>query len=149
MLPQKKYHFIVIGAGSGGLVSAAGAAGLGAKVALIEKDKIGGDCLNTGCVPSKAIIRTAKLAHDMRTAGRFGLSAHENDIHLEKVLASVRQAQQKLAHHDSIERMTSLGIDVYQGEFHFTSAHELTDGHTTLSAKRPWPSPRVPPPSKP
>ena len=73
-MENKKYHLIVIGGGSGGLVCAAGAAGLGAKVALIEKHKMGGDCLNTGCVPSKAIIRTAKLLYDARTAHRFGLS---------------------------------------------------------------------------
>ncbi len=68
---MKKYHLIVIGGGSGGLVCAAGAAGLGVDVALIEKNKMGGDCLNTGCVPSKAIIRSAKVIYDAQTAERF------------------------------------------------------------------------------
>lgn len=90
-METKKYHLIVIGGGSGGLVCAAGTAGLGAKVALIEKHKMGGDCLNTGCVPSKAIIRSAKIIHDAQTADRFGLKPHRFDIKLDSVLASVRR----------------------------------------------------------
>jgi pyruvate/2-oxoglutarate dehydrogenase complex dihydrolipoamide dehydrogenase (E3) component len=132
----KNYHLVVIGAGSGGLVSAVGSAGLGVKVALIEKNKMGGDCLNTGCVPSKAIIRTAKLVHDARTAQRFGLSNLEPDVQLSQVMASVREAREKLARHDSVERMRSLGIDVYQGPFQFTSPHEVTNGTDVLQAKR-------------
>ena len=68
------YNAVVIGAGSGGLVTAAGLAGLGARVALIEKGRMGGDCLNTGCVPSKALIKSARVAHEFRTAQRFGLT---------------------------------------------------------------------------
>lgn len=133
---HKSYHLIVIGAGSGGLVAAAGAAGLGAKVALIEKDKMGGDCLNTGCVPSKAIIRTAKLAHDARTAQRFGLDAMEPSVSLAKVMASVREVQAKLEYMDSVERFEKLGVTVHRGSFAFHSPHEISDGERTLSAKR-------------
>lgn len=135
-METKKYHLLVIGAGSGGLVAAAGAAGLGAKVALIEKHKMGGDCLNTGCVPSKAIIRSAKLAHDAKTAERFGFSAYPFDIHLDKVLSSVREVQKKLEPHDSVERFTSLGVDVYLGEYKFISPHQISNGAKTLEAKR-------------
>src|SRR5437773_4379584 len=71
--PRPRYHLVVIGAGTGGLVAAAGAAGLGAKVALIEKHLMGGDCLNVGCVPSKALIRAARAAADVRAAGPFGV----------------------------------------------------------------------------
>ncbi|MBI2337144.1 MAG: mercuric reductase [Deltaproteobacteria bacterium] len=133
---KKNYHLIVIGGGSGGLVTAAGAAGLGAKVALIEKHKMGGDCLNTGCVPSKAIIRSAKIAHDAQTADRFGFTPHRFDIKLDAVLASVREVQAKIAHHDSVERFTSLGVDVYQGNYSFISSHQISDGKETLEAKR-------------
>ena len=133
---KKNYHLIVIGGGSGGLVTAAGAAGLGTKVALIEKHKMGGDCLNTGCVPSKAIVRSAKLAHDAKTAERFGFSPHRFDIHLDKVLASVREVQEKIAPHDSVERFTSLGVDVHLGEYRFISPHQISNGQEALEAKR-------------
>jgi pyruvate/2-oxoglutarate dehydrogenase complex dihydrolipoamide dehydrogenase (E3) component len=132
----KEYHLIVIGAGSGGLVTAAGAAGLGTKVALIEKHRMGGDCLNTGCVPSKALIRAAKLAHDARTAHRFGFAPHTFDINMDEVMRSVRGAQETLAHHDSVERFTSLGVDVHLGEYRFVSPHEVSNGQETLRAKR-------------
>lgn len=145
----KRYHLIVIGAGSAGLVAAAGAAGLGARVALIEKNKMGGDCLNTGCVPSKAIIRTAKLAYDMRTATRFGLSNVSVAAALDKVLASVRKTQAELAHHDSVERFTALGVDVYRDAFRFTAPDTISNGKDTLAAKRfviaTGGSPAVPP----
>ena len=72
--PVLCYNLVVIGAGTAGLVAAAGAAGLGAKVALIERHLMGGDCLNMGCVPSKALIRSSRAAHDVKTAGEFGVS---------------------------------------------------------------------------
>lgn len=133
---NKNYHLIVIGAGSGGLVAAAGAAGLGAKVALVEKHKMGGDCLNTGCVPSKAIIRTVKLAYDARSASRFGLSDLNPSVDLPRVMESVRSVQARLEPHDSPDRFRGLGVDVHFGLFRFTSPHEITDGNITLSAKR-------------
>ena len=71
--PEGRYNMVVLGAGTAGLVAAAGAAGMGAKVALVERSLMGGDCLNVGCVPSKAMIRSAHAAHDLRTANRFGL----------------------------------------------------------------------------
>ena len=136
MSASKKYHLIVIGAGSGGLVAAAGAAGLGAKVALIEKHKMGGDCLNTGCVPSKAIIRTAKIAYDARTASRFGIPDLKPSIEIKRVMESVREAQKKLEPHDSPERFQGIGVDVHFGTYRFVSPYEISDGEETLSAKR-------------
>lgn len=133
---SKDYHLIVIGAGSGGLVAAAGAAGLGAKVALVERHKMGGDCLNTGCIPSKAIIRTARLIYDARTAYRFGLSNLNPSVDLPRVMESVRSVQAKLEPHDSPDRFRRLGVDVHFGSFRFISPHEITDGTVTLSAKR-------------
>ena len=135
-MDRKNYHMIVVGAGSGGLMAAAGAAGLGARVALIEKHKMGGDCLNTGCIPSKAIIRSAKLAYDARTADRFGFASHDFGIDFEKIMVSVKAVQAKLAHHDSVERFTSLGVDVHLGEYRFISPHEISNGKETLQAKR-------------
>jgi dihydrolipoamide dehydrogenase len=131
-----RYHLIVIGAGSGGLVAAAGAAGLGAKVALIEKHKMGGDCLNTGCVPSKAIIRTAKLAYDARTANRFGIPNLGPTIEMKRVMESVREVQKKIEPHDSPERFRNLGVDVYFGNYQFLSPYEISNGQEILSAKR-------------
>ncbi len=146
MSGSKKYHLIVIGAGSGGLVTAAGAAGLGTKVALVERHRMGGDCLNTGCVPSKAIIRTAKLVYDLKTADRFGLPPSPlsppsmgggwGRIDLARVLQSVREVQKKIEPHDSAERFQGLGIDVVFGSFRFISPYEISDGTVTLSAKR-------------
>lgn len=135
-MPKKDYHLVVLGAGSGGLVAAAGAAGLGARVALIEKHRMGGDCLNTGCVPSKAIIRTAKLAHDLRRASHFGLQDFSVDVSLDRVMASVREVQAKIAPHDSVERFQALGVDVYQGFFRFFSREEVTDGDLVIRGRR-------------
>jgi pyruvate/2-oxoglutarate dehydrogenase complex dihydrolipoamide dehydrogenase (E3) component len=132
----KNYHLIVIGAGSGGLVCAAGAAGLGAKVALIEKSKMGGDCLNTGCVPSKAIIRAAKLRYDAKRSRDFGLKAAAEEVNLAEVMASVREVQTKIAPHDSQERFEGLGVDVYRKKFSFISPFEVSDGENILRAKR-------------
>src|SRR5512139_1512929 len=75
--PAPRYNLVVIGAGTAGLVSAAGAAGLGARVALVERHLLGGDCLNVGCVPSKGVIRASRAAHEVRNAGEFGISCGE------------------------------------------------------------------------
>lgn len=116
---QKPRHFdrnlVVIGAGSGGLVSAYIAAAVKAKVTLIEAEKMGGDCLNTGCVPSKALIKSATLAHQIRHADRYGLESAEPQLSFPKVMARVREIIRKVEPHDSIERYTTLGVEVIQG----------------------------------
>ncbi|OSZ68070.1 pyridine nucleotide-disulfide oxidoreductase [Hydrogenophaga sp. IBVHS2] len=108
-------NLIVIGAGAGGLVTAYIGATVKAKVTLIEAGAMGGDCLNTGCVPSKALIRSAKLAHQMRHAGRWGLQAVEPGVPWREVMARVRSVIRSIEPHDSVERYTGLGVEVLQG----------------------------------
>lgn len=108
-------NLIVIGAGAAGLVSAYIAAATRASVTLIEGHRMGGDCLNTGCVPSKALIRSAKLAHQMRQADRFGLVATPPRVDFAAVMARVQRVIADIEPHDSVERYTGLGVDVVQG----------------------------------
>lgn len=109
-------NMVVIGAGSGGLVSAYIAAATKAKVTLIEKNKMGGDCLNTGCVPSKAIIRSASAADQVRSAGHFGVKASLDQVDFTRVMQRVHEVIKKIEPHDSVERYTELGVDCVQGE---------------------------------
>ncbi len=108
-------NLIVIGAGAAGLVSAYIAAAVKAKVTLIEAHKMGGDCLNYGCVPSKALIKSAKLAHQIRHADHYGLTATEPTFSFRHVMARVREIIRTVEPHDSIERYTQLGVEVLQG----------------------------------
>ena len=120
--PSGKYNLVIIGAGTAGLVSAAGAAGLGAKVALIERNLLGGDCLNVGCVPSKGIIRAARAAHDARSGTEFGIHlTRQPDIAFATVMERMRKLRAGISQHDSIERFTKLGIDVFIGNGRFVS----------------------------
>ena len=108
-------NLIVIGAGAAGLVTAYIAAAVKAKVTLVEAHKMGGDCLNYGCVPSKALIKSAKLASQMRHADHYGLSATEPDFSFRQVMARVHGVIRAIAPHDSVERYESLGVEVLQG----------------------------------
>lgn len=108
-------NLIVIGAGAAGLVSAYIAAATKAKVTLVEAHKMGGDCLNYGCVPSKALIKSAKLAHQMRKADHYGLSATEPTIPFGQVMSRVHKVIKDIEPHDSVERYTDLGVEVLQG----------------------------------
>lgn len=108
-------NLIVIGAGAGGLVSAYIAAAVKAKVTLIEAGKMGGDCLNYGCVPSKALIRSAKLAHQIRYAGNYGLEDANPSFSFKRVMQRVHDVIRAVEPHDSIERYTDLGVEVLQG----------------------------------
>jgi len=122
-------NLVVIGAGAGGLVTAYIAAAVRAKVTLVAAGKMGGDCLNTGCIPSKALIRSARLAHDIRHADQFGLTSAEPSIDFKAVMARVRGVIATIAPADSVERYTALGVDVRLG--HTTIADpwtvEITD----------------------
>ena len=109
----------VIGAGSGGLVVAAAAATLGVKVVLIEKHKMGGDCLNYGCVPSKALIAAGRRAHAMRTSAPFGISPVEPAIDHAAVHAHVQSVIAAIAPNDSVERFKGLGVQVIQAPGRF------------------------------
>jgi pyruvate/2-oxoglutarate dehydrogenase complex dihydrolipoamide dehydrogenase (E3) component/uncharacterized membrane protein YdjX (TVP38/TMEM64 family) len=108
-------NLIVIGAGAGGLVSAYIAAAVKAKVTLIEAHKMGGDCLNYGCVPSKALIKSAKVAHQMQHADRYGLQAVAPSFSFKSVMQRVKDVIAQIAPHDSVERYTDLGVEVLQG----------------------------------
>jgi pyruvate/2-oxoglutarate dehydrogenase complex dihydrolipoamide dehydrogenase (E3) component len=124
------YNVVVIGAGTAGLVTAAGTAALGGRVALIERNKMGGDCLNYGCVPSKALIASARLIDRIRHASRWGLEEQEARFKFENVFESMRSRRGKIAPHDSIERFESLGVDVFSGEASFESPGGIVvDGH--------------------
>ncbi len=123
--PRNRYNLVVIGAGTAGLVCAAGAAGLGARVALIERHLLGGDCLNTGCVPSKALIRAARAAHEARTGAAYGLEAGPEGAlpDFAAIMARMRRLRAEISRHDSARRFRDqLGVDVFLGEARFTGA---------------------------
>mmetsp|Transcript_18783 Transcript_18783/g.46136 ORF Transcript_18783/g.46136 Transcript_18783/m.46136 type:complete len:670 (-) Transcript_18783:37-2046(-) len=138
---KSKYHMVVIGGGSAGLISAAGAAGVGARVALIEGHLLGGDCLNVGCVPSKALIACAKAAKNAKDTARmaeFGVSVSgEVSVDFEKVMQRVRRVRSSIAEADSAERYaTKLGVDVYIGYAKFSSKNSvIVNGQTLTFAK--------------
>jgi pyruvate/2-oxoglutarate dehydrogenase complex dihydrolipoamide dehydrogenase (E3) component/uncharacterized membrane protein YdjX (TVP38/TMEM64 family) len=135
--PAGKYNLVAIGAGTAGLVSAAGAAGLGAKVALIEHNLMGGDCLNTGCVPSKALIRAARAAHDARNASRFGVQLDcEPEVAFAAAMQRMRQLRAGISDHDSAERFRKLGVDVFMGSARFTGASSIEVDGKRLEFKR-------------
>lgn len=129
------YDIVVIGGGSAGLVTSYIASAVNAKVALVEKHKMGGDCLNTGCVPSKALIRAARTAHEIRNASRFGVTAGEPQVDFAKVMGHVHQAISDIEPHDSVERYRSLGVEVYQDHAKLTSPWEIQVGDQTLTAR--------------
>ena len=130
------YNLVVIGAGTAGLVTAAGSVALGARVALIERRKMGGDCLNFGCVPSKALISSARLLQRMRKAERWGLKSIEPDFDFAEVFASdARSPAPRSAPLDSRERFESLGVDVFMEEATFVSPNEIEVGGQKLRAK--------------
>lgn len=124
--PEKfDYNLVVIGGGSAGLVSALIAATVKARVALIEKHKMGGDCLNTGCVPSKALIRSAKMLNYARRARDFGLQKTEVSFDFAEVMERIQRVIKKIEPHDSVERFTQLGVDVKQGKALIRSPFEV------------------------
>lgn len=129
------YNLVVIGAGSAGLVTSYIAAIGRAKVALIERHKMGGDCLNTGCVPSKALLRTARLASEARHAEQFGIAKVETEIDFAQVMKRVHEVVAKVAPHDSVERYTELGVDVIKGEAKLVSPWEVVIGDKRITAR--------------
>jgi len=120
-VPSGSYNLVVLGGGTAGLVTAAGGSGLGAKVALVERHLLGGDCLNVGCVPSKALIRAARVAAEARAAGRYGVHVDGVEVDFPAVMKRMRELRARIAPHDGVARLTDLGIDIYFGEARFTS----------------------------
>jgi mercury(II) reductase len=131
-LAKRRYHLVVVGGGTAGLVTAAGAAALGASVALVERDLFGGDCLNFGCVPSKALIRTARAAVEVGAAAAYGIQPVDVRVDFERVMERMRRLRAELSAKDSARRYRDeLGVDVLIGEARFTSANTVeVDGQT-------------------
>lgn len=129
------YDIIVVGGGTAGLVTAAGSAGIGAKVALIERDRLGGECLWNGCVPSKALIAAARAAHDSRASARLGVRNEDPLIDFGRVMQWVRDAQARIAPNDSPERFRGLGVDVIEGDARFTGERMINVDGRTMTAR--------------
>lgn len=137
-VPAERYNLVVIGAGTAGLVSAIGAAGLGAKVALIERRLMGGDCLNVGCVPSKTLIRASRAVANVRDAREFGVVVPEGvRVDFAAVMERVRRVRAKISPHDSALRLRDeFGIDVFFGDGRFVGPDAVTVGEATLKFSR-------------
>jgi pyruvate/2-oxoglutarate dehydrogenase complex dihydrolipoamide dehydrogenase (E3) component len=129
------YDLIIIGGGSAGLTAAGFAVQLGVRVALVEKHRIGGDCTWTGCVPSKTLLKAAKAAHHMRTAGRYGLTPVEPEVDLKSVMTRVRSVVLDVYSEESPEALRADGIDVHLGAARFLGPHTLIVGETVLTGR--------------
>jgi pyruvate/2-oxoglutarate dehydrogenase complex dihydrolipoamide dehydrogenase (E3) component len=135
--PASRYNLVVIGAGTAGLVTAAGAAGLGAKVALIERSLMGGDCLNVGCVPSKGIIGAARVAGMARNAWEFGVEVPSGvNVDFAAAMRRMRRLRARISSNDSAQRFRDLGVDVYFGQARFVDSGTVEVGGTQLRFKR-------------
>lgn len=135
--PAGRYNLVVIGAGAAGLITAAGAAGLGARVALIERDLMGGDCLNVGCVPSKALIRSARAVAAVRDAGEFGVEvAGGYRVNFAAVMERMRRLRASIAPNDSAARYRDMGVDVYLGQASFSGPDSIEVGGQTLRFRK-------------
>lgn len=131
----ESFDVVVLGGGTAGLVTASGCARLGRKVALIEREALGGDCLWTGCVPTKALVATAKLAHQMRHADKFGLEPVTPRLSPRSVMESMREHRRVISRHDDPQKFRSLGIDVIEGKARFVAPHEIDVDGRRLQAK--------------
>src|SRR5436309_15663945 len=120
-MPTPQFDIVVIGGGSGGLVVAAGGSTLGAKVALVERHRLGGDCLWYGCVPSTTLIKSARVAYEMRNAQRWALDACDPAPDITRVMERVREVIAQIEPNDSPERFRGLGVDVVFGDGRFVS----------------------------
>lgn len=135
--PADRYHLVVIGAGTGGLVTAVASASLGAKVALIERHLLGGDCLNVGCVPSKSIIRSSRAVAEIGESKDFGIAFDGNvNPDFTAVMERMRRLRSHISHHDSVKRMTDLSIDVFLGDARFSGSDRIDIEGKTLRFKK-------------
>lgn len=130
-----EFDLCIIGGGAAGLSVAAGGAALGAKVALIEKHRLGGDCLYYGCVPSKALLHSAQVAHTLRDAARFGIDGELQPVQLDRVMQRVNSVIQSIEPHDSPERFRGLGIEVIFGAGRFSNPHTFCVNGKDITAK--------------
>ncbi|WP_372896190.1 mercuric reductase, partial [Stieleria sp.] len=135
--PEAPYHLVVIGAGTAGLVTAAGAAGLGARVALIERDLMGGDCLNVGCVPSKGVISSARIAATVKQASNYGVDVPGGaEVDFAGVMQRMRRLRAGISRNDAADRFRDLGVDVYFGQASFVDSETIDVAGTKLQYKR-------------
>ncbi len=130
--PAAKYDLVVLGGGTAGLVSAVGAAGLGARVALVERQFLGGDCLNSGCVPSKAIIRSARAVGEIHAAASLGIQTAAPRVDFPAVMDRMRERRLTIAEHDSAARLQRAGVDVFFGNATFLDEHTIGVDDVTL-----------------
>ena len=130
------YDLLVIGAGTAGLVTASGAARLGAKVALVERALLGGDCLNVGCVPSKSLLRAARIVDEIRKGEVLGISVGAVEVDFKEVMRRMRRRRADIGTHDSAQRFASLGVDVFFGDAQFTGPAEVAVNGQGLRFKR-------------
>lgn len=135
-MSKTEYDLCIIGGGAAGLVSAAGAASLGAKVLLIEKHRLGGDCLYTGCVPSKSLIHAADVAHTIKTAQRFGLSAELHSVDQHAVMNRVVEVIKTIEPNDSPERFRAMGVEVVFAEARFIAKDRLLVEGREITARK-------------
>jgi pyruvate/2-oxoglutarate dehydrogenase complex dihydrolipoamide dehydrogenase (E3) component len=152
---NEAYDLVIIGGGSAGLTAAGFAVQLGVRVAIVEKTRIGGDCTWSGCVPSKTLRKAALVAHQMRTAGRYGLQAVEPEVDLRSVMAHVQEVIADIYREESPRALREDGIDVYMGAARFASPHEIVvdvgtsggdaGGQTTLEARHVYRRPSLHP----
>jgi len=136
MKTKERYDLVVIGGGVGGLSVASGAAQLGASVALVEKRKLGGDCLYHGCVPSKALIRAATSSYETRQAGRFGVLTDNIRVDYGRVVERINEVIEKLGEHDSPERFRKLGVDVFFGPGSFENPRSFVLDGASLRGRK-------------
>ncbi len=136
--PAARYNLVVIGAGTAGLVTAAGAAGLGARVALVERHLLGGDCLNVGCVPSKCLIRSSRVVGELSRAAAYGVRVPGTpEVDFGAVMERMRRIRAGISHHDSVKRFSAeLGVDVFLGEARFTASDTVDVGGAKLRFAR-------------
>lgn len=134
--PRGVYDLVVIGGGTAGLVSAMGAAGVGARVALIERHLLGGDCLNVGCVPSKALIRSARAAADARRAARLGVDVGSVEPDFAAIMRRMRERRAGISPNDSAQRVRAAGVDLFFGDAAFTGARTIDVAGRTLRFNR-------------
>lgn len=135
--PASRYNLVVIGAGTAGLITAAGAAGLGAKVALVERHLMGGDCLNVGCVPSKCLIRSSRVAAEIERSEEYGIrSSGKANVDFPKVMERMRKLRADISNNDSATRYTDLGVDVFLGNARFRDSETVDVDGKALRFKK-------------
>src|SRR3712207_1480932 len=131
-----RYDLIIVGMGSGGMVAAEFASTLDIKVAVVERDRVGGDCLWTGCVPSKALLASAKVAHHMRTADHYGIEAVEPKVDSAKVFERIRSIQQRIAESDdNADRFRDMGLDIHFGPARLNGPNEVAVNGSNLEGR--------------